>query len=461
MRATSWTGNTAWAKACRQGFTLIEVLIVLLISSIVLTVLATVLASSFEILRTGETRAQLNANARNALDYLVEDIGSATGIPRMDDRDLNGYDDGDSLPANGGNGYDLAATYRVGRLVNNIVVVDTSIFLSEAFSDHIQTIHDNRAWTFDGTFANQAHEPPKVIAGINGTNAINYTSFFRLAVPANAEFPYLLAQEHDRNGDNQVTGADLLNTGAVAGQIYGYPETVPVGTHKETAVLIQDLFYRQLDKATNKPEDFVRRIRQLPIAGDITRINFSYYHPVPVFESRAAAGGLQIAVQDLTTGELRWISPDSGLNNSSSYNTVPVLARWELRQIDVAYDEPHTDPVTSAVYAGNHYALADQYPEGYDVNKLTGTNTTVGSHIGLQTWNCAAFYDTDSNGDQLTDNAPVDRFAYVTTGLDSANNPIDGGSPTARLPPAAGRPVLPGQPQPDVDRRFWRRGRHP
>jgi prepilin-type N-terminal cleavage/methylation domain-containing protein len=417
----------------RRGFTLIEVLIVLLISSIVLVVLATVLASSFEILRTGETRAALNASARNALNYLVEDISTASYIPRMEDRDLNGYDDGESLPADGGNGYDLAATWTVGREINNIIVVDASYFLSEAFSDHIMTMHDNRAWSVLGNMVNQAHDPPKVIAGVGGTNAISYRSFFRLVVPASAEFPYLLAGEHDRDNNGSITPGELLNTGSSAGQIYGYPDVVPVGNHKETAVLIQDLFYRLIDKDTNAEEPFVRRVRQLPIASDITRINFSYYHSVPVYQSRVNGGSLEIAYQDITTGELRWAAPDSQLNSSTTYNCVALLARWELRQIDVAFDTPTVDPGgTGAIYGGTHYSLADMYPEGYDNRKLDGTNTSVGNHIGLQFWNCDTFYNTDSNGDQVSDNAPVDRFAFVTTGLDANGNPMEGGTAALR-----------------------------
>jgi prepilin-type N-terminal cleavage/methylation domain-containing protein len=416
----------------RRGFTLIEVLIVLLISSIVLTVLATVLASSFEILRTGETRAQLNATARNALDYLVDDISTASYIPRMEDRDLNGYDDGDSLPANGGFGYDLAATWTVGREVNNIIVVDASYFLSEACSDHLMTAHDNRAWSVLDNLVNQAHNPPKVIAGVGGTNAISYRSLFRLVHPASAEFPYLLAPEHDRNGDGQVTGVDLLNTGSIGGQIYGYPDVVPVGNHKETAVLIQDLFYRLINKDTNAEEPFVRRVRQLPIASGITRINFGYYHSVPVFQSRVNGNTIEIAYQDITNGELRWAPASSALNSSLQYNSVPLLARWEMRQIDVAYDTQNIPDPTGAVYGGNHYSLADMYPEGYDDRKLDGTNTTVGNHIGLQFWNCHTFYNTDSNGDQVSDNAPPDRIAYVTSGLDANGNAMDGGMAALR-----------------------------
>jgi prepilin-type N-terminal cleavage/methylation domain-containing protein len=69
------------------GFTLIEILVVVLIGSIVMVVLISVLGSSFEILRTGETRAQLNSNARIALEYICDDIVSASGIPLSFDRD--------------------------------------------------------------------------------------------------------------------------------------------------------------------------------------------------------------------------------------------------------------------------------------------------------------------------------------------------------------------------------------
>jgi prepilin-type N-terminal cleavage/methylation domain-containing protein len=434
MRTKEGTvGMTGGALPGRRGFTLIEVLVVLLIASIVLSVLATVLGSTMEILRTGESRSQLNASARNALDYIVSDLSTATDIPRCDDRDLNGYDDGENLPADGGNGYNLQATWRVARLVNSVPVVDSSIFLSEAFSDHLQTEHDNRAWSIGNSLYTQSYSPPKVIASGGSDDAVYYKSFFRLAVPANADFPYYLSQECDRTSppDGVIGPGELYNTGAFSGDIYGYPETVPVGTHSETAVLIQDLFYRRLDKATNQPEPTVRRVKQMPIASNITRINFAYYHNVPVFTSRVNGAGVQIAYQNLSTGEINWANPDATLNQQAQYNSVPLLDHYELRQIDVAYDRVYTDS-TGATYAGMVYSLSDQYPEGYDTRKLAGTNTTTGFHPGLQTWNCSAFYDSDSNGDGANDNAPVDRLAFLTTGQDSTNAPIEGGSAALR-----------------------------
>lgn len=417
----------------RRGFTLVEVLVVLLIASIVLTILATVLGSSFEILRTGETRTQLNASARNALNYLASDISQATAIPRMDDRDLDGYDDGDPTPADGGNGYGLDATWRVARLENSVPVVDSSIFMSWAFSDQIMTVHDNRAWAFGGNLARKSGTPPKVLRGLDSTDAIAYSSLYRMAVPASADFPYLLAGENDFNRDGVMTPGELRNTGSFAGQIYGYPEVAVVGRKKESAVMIQDLFYRRVNKSTNQLEDVVNRIRQMPIAGNITRINFSYYHNVPVYQSRSGAGSqIEVAYQDLEDGEIRWIGNSPELGSNDQYNAVPLISHWEQRQIDVAIDGAVYVDGTGATYAGTNYRLADMYPEGRDDRKLDGTHTSVGAPVGLQNWNMSAFYNEDSTGDQIADNGPIDRLAYVTTGVDNAGNPVEGGTASLR-----------------------------
>jgi prepilin-type N-terminal cleavage/methylation domain-containing protein len=416
MRINELTTCRGGRRAGRRGgFTLVEVLVVLLIASIILTILATVLSSSMEILRTGESRSQLNASARNALDYLVQDVSTASDIPLSTDRDLNGYDDGDPLPADGGNGYNLQATWRVAHLVNNIPVTDSSMFLSEAYSDHLQTEHNNRAWALGGidTLFTQAFTPPKVIANGGTDDAVDYKSLFRLALPANSSFPYYL--------------------GKVGGTIYGYPEEVPVGTHKETAALIEDLYYHTVDKATNQPDPDVHQVRQMPIASNITAINFGYYQEVPVYESRINSGGLQIAYQNLNTGDLNWVSPNADLNDNGMYNSVPVLDHYELRQIDVAFDNSdYTDGPTNAHYGHTFFAPADQYPEGYDTRKLDGSNTTVGTHFGLQSWNCSAFYDIDSNGDDIADNAPIDRLAFVTTSVGASGQAIEGGSAALR-----------------------------
>jgi hypothetical protein len=202
------------------------------------------------------------------------------------------------------------------------------------------------------------------------------------------------------------------------------------GRKKESAVMIQDLFYRRINKNTNTPEAIVNRVRQLPIAGNISRMNFSYYHSVPVYQSRAAAGGqIEIAYQDLSDGEIRWIAPSAELSSNDQYNAVPLISHWEQRQIDVAIDGAvYTDPSTGATYAGTNYRLADMYPEGRDDGKLNGTHTSVGAALGLQNWNMSAFYDSDSSGDQVADNGPIDRLAYVTTGLDALGNPVEGGT---------------------------------
>jgi len=126
----------------RRGFTLIEVLVVLVIAAIVMSVLISVMGSSFEILRAGENKAKLNANARLLIDYLANDIQSASYIPLASDRDLNGYPD----EADPNNGYREDAVWRVAKLVNNVPAFHSSFFLSEAWSDRIMTRHFSDAF---------------------------------------------------------------------------------------------------------------------------------------------------------------------------------------------------------------------------------------------------------------------------------------------------------------------------
>jgi len=412
----------------RRGFSLVEILVVVLIASIVLAVLASVLGSSFEILRTGESRAQLNSNARVALEYITDDIATASYIPLANDRDLNGVLDESSV-----DGYNLGAIWRVAWYDNNVPVVASSYFISEAWSDRIRTVHDSTVIVDGQQVENRSFTVPKTLTAAGKERVAEYSSLFRLAIPANNQMPYYLAMEWDRNGDGEITLADLRNTGTANpsasgdgfGEIVGYPELVPVGAHKETAVAVQDIFADYRDGSS-------QRYRLIPIASNITRIKYEYLHEVPVYQSRFTGNNIEVAYQDLTDGTIHWVQEDSE-RSSEMENRVPLLSHWEMRVIDVADNSAYTDQGTGATYSGMIWRLADQYPEGYDSAKTDGSHVNPNTGLGLGVasgsthtgWNCSAFYNTSTSGG-ASDNAPIDRLGFVTTGA-SGPNALEGG----------------------------------
>ncbi|MDQ3023608.1 MAG: prepilin-type N-terminal cleavage/methylation domain-containing protein [bacterium] len=419
--------------ANRRGFTLIEVLVVLVIAAIVFSVLITVMGSSFEILRAGESKAKLTANARLALDYIINDISSAAYIPLCSDRDLNGWPDeaDDSLQR----GYREEAVWRVAKNVNDVPVIHASYFLSEAWADRLMTRHFSSG--FSGFFGvdQQGTAVPKVIRNAGADRSAQWISFFRLVLPANAKMPYYLTPESDRNGDGTI---DPLNTGLSGGVIQGYPEVVAVGPHKETAVATQDLWY-----ALDGDEEY-KRVRQIPISSNITRIRYEYFHEVPVYQSRATGGALEVLAQDTTDGSVDWIPADG----NRVANMVPLVDHWEQRIVDVAYNGTNNgtnngtsglwqDPGTGTEYPTMAYKLQDQYPEGYDDNKRTGNHVAPATGMGLGTltagggvgngWSCTVFYNIDNDGDDIGDNAPIDRLAFMTTGFSTNSGAVEGG----------------------------------
>jgi prepilin-type N-terminal cleavage/methylation domain-containing protein len=420
-----------------SGFTLIEILVVVLIASIVMAILVSVLGSSFEILRAGETKAQQMNEARSALDYMCNDIESAAYIPLSKDRDLNGWRDevpepyGYYQPGTSG---EEGPVWRVAwRDSNNIPVVAASYFLTEAWSDRAMFSHNGSQFGEAAGLISPSFANAKDLISGGQSDYAEFTSFFRLALPVApldplagnpAAMPYYLQPPY------------RVFTGSVPmGRIYGYPDVVSAGPHKETATLMQDMFlyFRNSDQ--------MRRSGRIPIASNITRIKFEYMQEVPVYTSRVNGNNVEIAYQNLTDGTINW-------RNSSADETdvnddeVPILANWELRQIDVAYDgtSVYTDPGTSSINVPTSWRLADQYPEGYDTHKLDGSTSgaDLGTGVGLgersgsgapslsNGWNCSAFWDTDSNSDGFSDNAPIDRFAYVTNSI-SGNVAVTGG----------------------------------
>ena len=408
------------------GFTLVEVLVVLVIAAIVLVVLGSVLGSSFEILRTGESRAQLNSNVRAALEYLADDISGASMIPLSFDRDLNGVSDEYDYTDWG---TDEHARWRMAFQQGSDIVLMTNYWISEAWSDRIQTVHD-RSMIVDGQeVENRAFALPKVIRS-GADQVADYRSFFRLSVPTNNQMPYYLAQETDWNGDGIP---DARNTGFSGGQITGYPELVPVGPRKESAVLLQDIYY------TYRGEDVVRRVRQMPISSNITRVKYEYLHEVPVYLSRVDGGDLEIAYQIFDPGAAEhgsviWAAADWEQTTDTA-NCVPLVDHWELRVVDVAYDTNTgtdawwVDPINDVEYSVTRWRIQDQYPEGYNDGKRDGTHVVPNTGAGLDNWSCSVFY-SDPDDDDIVEDAPIDRLAFVTMGMtDGARGMVGGGTP--------------------------------
>ncbi len=399
---------------------MIEILVVVLIGSIVMVVLISVLGSSFEILRTGETRAQLNSNARIALEYICDDIVSASGIPLSFDRDLNGYPDEDL-----NYGYDEEAYWRVASWdTDNIpVMYNGSLWVSGAWGDRVLTSHTSTVIVSGQNVQNRSYTIPKVLRSYTGDSVVDYSSLIRLAIPADNQMPYYLAGEWDRNGDGVLNSFDLRNTGTANplanndgfGEIQGYPSLVAVGPYKETAALIQDLF------GYPRGEGSVVRVRQIPIASNITGIRFEYYHEVPVYLSRVSGNDVEIACQNLSDGTVDFVPANWELDSNMT-DMEPLISHWEQRIIDVAYNSDIDDPVNDTTYPGIHWQLQDQYPEGLEAGKTDGSHvvpntiTGLGSFAGSSSysgWAMSIFYTANEDGE----NAPVDRLAYVSTSV--------------------------------------------
>ncbi len=407
---------------------MVEILVVVLIASIVMAVLVSVLGTSFEILRAGETKAQMMSEGRAALDYLCKDIETGSYIPLSKDRDLNGWRD--EVPDTT-LGYNEDAIWRVAwRDTNNTAIVAASYFLSEAWSDRMMVAHDSLQYGASSGLLSPNFSNAKELISGGSKDYAAYTSFFRLALPVApldpaagnpADMPYYLLPP------DRVFGGSIP-----AGRIYGYPDVVSAGPHKETCTLMQDMF---LYYSNNE----MRRSGRIPIASNITRIKFEYLHEVPVYTSRVVSGNVEIAFQNLADGTVNW-RPEFWAQTDVNDDEMPLIANWEMRQVDVAYDRRVVDPVTGSINEPTGWLLADQYPEGLDVHKLDGSDSgaDIGTGVGFgeagptatgNGWNCSAFWNTTTSF--VSDNAPIDRYAYVTNSV-SGGSPVQGGLATLR-----------------------------
>ena len=365
------------------GFTLMEMLVVLLIASIVLMVMGVLAKSTFDVMRTGESRSQLNASAQLSLDYLARDIESATCIPPMNDRNLTGIPDDDVRE------HDQAARWILGYEVGSSLHLPTNYAMSEAFSDHIKLSHSSQYRIgFDANIISEKLSPPKDLK-IQGMRVVNYDSYYRVAIPTE-QSPYYMST------------IDFNRTYIPANC---YPQSVAIGFRDETAVLTQnlDIRYRPYEAAGEsnigvgyeRPSaelgDYVYRFLNQPIGTNITRLRLEYFMEVPVYKVDASG---DVAYRNLATGDTSFENAptvDSGGTRSVVSNSVPIIDHYELRHIDVC-----DNSVTV-------HRMTDQYLPPGDI----GDASAYGS------WNIDFFWNDPADN---PDNPPRDHYAWTTDG---------------------------------------------
>ncbi len=391
--------NTSLMPKAR-GFTLIEMMVVLLITSIVLLILGALSKATFDILRAGESRAQLTRNATLAIDYLARDIESATAIPRMDDRDLNGVPDNDTVA-----GYGSDARWVVGYKVGDNYFIPSSFFMSEAWSDHLKTLHAS-AYRVDlsGGVIYEELSPPKNIR-IQGGRVASYTSYFRLAIPTTQEsnHPY-----------------HLSSYGNVFLQNNTYPESVAVGFRTETAVLTQDITqtYRsygepEVESAKPLSEDYpyyYYPFYNQPIGTNITRILFEYFHEVPVYKVSSEG---RVAYRNLANGDISFEDAPTWAEGGTVgvvSSSVPIIDHFELKHVDVV-DNLETS-----------YSIQDQYTDLFYSRAIRNQPPFPdpgwfappwGDQSAYNSWNIGFYWN---NPPDSPDNPPLDHYAWTTDG---------------------------------------------
>jgi len=354
------------------GFTLLEMLVVLLISSIVLLIMGVLAKSTFDIMRTGESRSQLNSSAQLALDYLARDIEVATCIPPMNDRNLTGIPDDDVRE------HDQAARWILGYEVGSDFYMPTNYAMSEAFSDHVKLSHSSQYRIgFDASIISETLSPPKDLK-IQGMRVVNFDSYYKVVIPT-VDAPYYMSTI---SFNRTYLPADR------------YPQSVALGFRDETAVLTQDLDirYRPYESPgeTNVGVGYERSAAEL---GDYVYrfLRLEYFMEVPVYKVNAAG---DVAYRNLVTGEVSLESAptvDSGGTRSVVSDSIPMIDHYELRHIDVC-----DNSVTV-------HRMTDQYLLPGDI----GDASAYGS------WNIDFFWNDPASD---PDNPPRDHYAWTTDG---------------------------------------------
>ena len=360
-----------------------EMLVVLLISSIVLLIMGVLAKSTFDIMRTGESRSQLNSSAQLALDYLARDIEVATCIPPMNDRNLTGIPDDDVRE------HDQAARWILGYEVGSDFYMPTNYAMSEAFSDHVKLSHSSQYRIgFDASIISETLSPPKDLK-IQGMRVVNFDSYYKVVIPT-VDAPYYMSTI---SFNRTYLPADR------------YPQSVALGFRDETAVLTQDLDIRYrpyespgetnvgvgYERSAAELGDYVYRFRNQPIGTNITRLRLEYFMEVPVYKVNAAG---DVAYRNLVTGEVSLESAptvDSGGTRSVVSDSIPIIDHYELRHIDVC-----DNSVTV-------HRMTDQYLLPGDI----GDASAYGS------WNIDFFWNDPASD---PDNPPRDHYAWTTDG---------------------------------------------
>jgi prepilin-type N-terminal cleavage/methylation domain-containing protein len=357
-----------------RGFTILEMMVVLLISSIVLLALGVLAQSTFDIMKTGESRSQLNNSAQLTVDYIAKDIETATSIPPMDDRNGNGIKDDDV------NDFDIDASWILGYEQGGQLILPTNYAMSEAFSDHLKLSHSSEYRVgLGGSLISESLSPPKNLR-IQGMRVANFDSYYRVAVPTTDQ-PYYMS-----------TLASNFT------YIPNYPQSVAIGFRDETAVLTQDLTinYRAYENqgASNQgtratPGSYVYRYLNQPIGTNITRVRFEYFMEVPIYKVNSDG---EAAYRNLVTGESSFEdAPTSGTRSTIS-ESEPIIDHYESRPVDVC-----DNLVTN-------YQMTDQYAQP------GGGGGDAGQY---STWNIDFFWNDPASD---PDNPPPDHFAYTTDG---------------------------------------------
>ena len=357
-----------------RGFTILEMMVVLLISSIVLLALGVLAQSTFDIMKTGESRSQLNNSAQLTVDYIARDIETATSIAPLNDRNMNGVPDDDV------DDFDIDAEWILGYEQGGSLILPTNYAMSEAFSDHIKLSHSPEYRIgMSGALISESLSPPKNLR-IQGMRVANFDSYYRVAIPCTDE-PYYMS-----------------TLASNCTYIPNYPQSVAIGFRDETAVLTQDLTinYRAYENQGNDnqgtlatPGSYVYRYLNQPIGTNITRVRFEYFMEVPIYKVNSDG---EVAYRNLVTGEVAFEDgPLSGTRATVS-DSVPIIDHYELRPVDVC-----DNLVTN-------YRMTDQYAQpgggGGDADQYS-------------TWNIDFFWN-DPAADP--DNPPPDHFAYTTDG---------------------------------------------
>lgn len=367
-----------------RGFTVLELLIVLLISSIVILVLGTVLASSFEVLRKGETRSQLQSNARNALNYLSDNIASANIIPRSVDRNYNFLDDAMLYnPADNSGDFGIDAEYVVGRPedVNDPTsphILPAGCMMSEAFSDRLMLKHqDDLTLDLFNSIRGIKQIQPNLLE-FNGQRVSSKTSIFRLAVPTTGNMIYYLS--------------DRLHNRQYSDPASPFPETYSVRNRSESFVLYESMRLELKEYAseggTPNPAvvgdpavsfaDF-----DFPIASNITRVKFEYFHRVPVW------------LVDPNDPDTAYLEDTNDSNGPDS----PVLMGWKLVPIDVM-DNSRTS-----------WSFDDIYLDPSQFGSQSAYASAAASRFNF--WNIDVFYNEPPDRPR---DAPFDFYGWLSNG---------------------------------------------